>query len=96
MLRPVGTLSMLRLMLHGAVGTLGEAQGVERFEFEHLVVKPTLAPGRRGVKVAFDGEVTRMRAPLDFRVLAKPLYLLMPVPDAAAIDSVCTTQGGGP
>jgi len=89
-------------MLHGAVGTLGEAQGVERFEFEHLVVKPTLAPGRRGVKVAFDGEVTRMRAPLDFRVLAKPLYLLMPaptpapVPDAAAIDSVCTTQGGGP
>ena len=42
------------------------------------LLRPTLAPGRRGVKVAFDGEVTRMRAPLDFRVLAKPLYLLMP------------------
>jgi len=80
MLRPIGTLSMIRLMLHGAMGTLGEAQSVERFEFVHMVVRPTLAPGRRGVKVAFDGEVTRMRAPLDFRVLAKPLYLLMPRP----------------
>jgi len=43
------------------------------------------ATGRRGVKVAFDGEVTRMRAPLDFRVLAKPLYLLMPRPQDAAV-----------
>ena len=80
MLRPIGTLSMLRLMLHGAMGTLGEADSVEHFEFDHLVVRPTLAPGRRGVKVAFDGEVTRLRAPLDFRVLTKPLYLLMPSP----------------
>jgi len=80
MLRPIGTFSMLRLMLHGAMGTLGEADSVEHFEFDHLVVRPTLAPGRRGVKVAFDGEVTRLRAPLDFRVLTKPLYLLMPSP----------------
>jgi diacylglycerol kinase family enzyme len=91
MLRPVGTLSMIRLMLHGAMGTLGEAQSVERFEFEHMVVRPTLAPGRRGVKVAFDGEVTRMRAPLDFRVLAKPLYLLMPRPHDTATDTAVDT-----
>jgi diacylglycerol kinase family enzyme len=78
MLRPIGTLAMLRLMLHGAMGTLGEAQGVERFDFDHMVVKPTLSHGRRGVKVAFDGEVTRLRAPLDFRVLATPLYLMKP------------------
>lgn len=82
MLRPIGTLSMIRLILHGAMGSLGEAQSVERFEFEHMVVRPTLVPGRRGVKVAFDGEVMRMRAPLDFRVLSKPLYLLMPSPQA--------------
>ena len=87
MLRPIGTLSMIRLMLHGAMGTLGEAQSVEHFEFHHMVVRPTLAPGRRLVKVAFDGEVTRMRAPLDFRVLAKPLYLLMPRRDDVAIDT---------
>ncbi len=78
MLRPIGTLSMMRLMLHGAMGTLGEAHSVEHFEFDHLVVRPTLVPGRRGVKVAFDGEVTRLRAPLDFRVLIQPLYLLKP------------------
>ena len=82
-LRPIGTLSMIGLMLHGAMGRLGEAAGVERFEFEHLVVRPTLPQGRSGVKVAFDGEVKMMRAPLDFRVLAKPLYLLKPQPDAA-------------
>ena len=91
MLRPIGTLSMMRLMLHGAMGTLGEAQSVERFEFKRLVVEPTLVPGRRGVKVAFDGEVTRMRAPLDFRVLEKPLYLLKPHAAGDAGD----TQGTG-
>lgn len=77
-LRPIGTRSMLGLMLHGAMGRLGEAAGVERFEFQHLVVRPTLPQSRSGVKVAFDGEVTMMRAPLEFRVLAKPLYLLKP------------------
>lgn len=77
-LRPIGTLSMLGLMLRGAMGRLGEAAGVECFEFERLVVRPTLPLRRRRVKVAFDGEVTVMRPPLDFRVLAEPLYLLKP------------------
>jgi diacylglycerol kinase family enzyme len=78
MLRPIRMLPMIGLMLHGAMGRLGEVAGVERFEFQHMVVNPTLPQGRRGVKVAFDGEVTTLRAPLDFRVLAKPLYLLAP------------------
>jgi len=76
MLRPIGTLSMMGLMLHGAMGELLETAGVEAFEFKRMVVRPTLLPGIRSVKVAFDGEVTRMRAPLDIRVLDKPLYLL--------------------
>lgn len=76
MLRPIGTLSMLRLMLHGAMGRLREAAGVEGFEFQHMVVKPTLAPGRKELVVAFDGEVARMRVPIDIRVHDKPLYLL--------------------
>ncbi len=86
MLRPIGTLGMLSLILRGALGTLGEAPSVEHFEFEHLVVRPTLTPGRRGVKVAYDGEVARMRAPLDFRVLAQPLFLLKPPPTDCASD----------
>lgn len=76
MLRPIGTASMIRLLLHGAMGRLREAAGVESFEFQHMVVNPTLAPGRSGVVVAFDGEVTRMRPPIDIHVLRKPLYLL--------------------
>jgi diacylglycerol kinase family enzyme len=94
-LRPIGTLSMIGLMLHGAMGRLGEAAGVERFEFEHLVVRPTLPQSRHGVKVAFDGEVTMMRAPLDFRVLAKPLYLLRPQRGARTIDAGPRTEGTG-
>ena len=96
MLRPIGTLSMLRLMLHGAMGTLGEAQSVEHFEFDHLVVRPTLVPGRRGVKVAFDGEVTRLRAPLDFRVLSKPLYLLKPSPQPDPSEATGPPASAGP
>jgi diacylglycerol kinase family enzyme len=94
-LRPIGTLSMLGLLLHGAMGRLGEAAGVERFEFQHLVVRPTLPQGRRGVKVAFDGEVTTLRAPLDLRVLAEPLYLLKPQRQAAALDAGSCSDGAG-
>ena len=87
MLRPIGTLSMIGLMLHGALGTLGEAAGVEGFEFQHMVVKPRLAPGSRGVMVAFDGEVAHMRAPIDIRVLDKPLYLLQATGAAGSADT---------
>ena len=83
MLRPISTLSMIGLMLHGAMGRLGEAAGVESFEFHRMVVKPRRTPGRKTVMVAFDGEVTTLRAPLDFRVLARPLYLLAPWPGEA-------------
>ena len=84
MLRPIGTLSMIGLMLHGAMGRLTEAAGVESFEFRRMVVRPRLAPGQREVVVAFDGEVARMRAPVDIRVLDQPLYLLQ-APGATAI-----------
>jgi len=75
-LRPISTWSMIRLMMHGALGRLGEAAGVEGFEFHHMVVNPRQLPGWQDVDVAFDGEVTKMRAPIDFSVVDKPLYLL--------------------
>ena len=87
MLRPIGTLSMIGLMLHGAMGRLGEAAGVEGFEFQQMVVKPTLTPGRSEVVVAFDGEVALMRAPIDIRVLDKPLYLLQGPTTAVRADA---------
>lgn len=86
MLRPIGTLSMLGLMLHGAMGRLGEAAGVESFEFRHMVVRPRLPPGRKEIAVAFDGEVARMRVPIDIRVLDKPLYLLQATGAAGAAN----------
>jgi len=87
MLRPIGTLSMLGLLLQGAMGRLGEAAGVDGFEFHHMVVKPRLARGRREVMVAFDGEVARMRSPIDIRVLDKPLYLLKATGSAGSADA---------
>lgn len=77
-LKPIGTGSMLRLMWHGALGTLGAAEQLERFSSHHLVVRPSLTRRGHTTRVAFDGEVTRMRDPLDFRVLERPLYLIKP------------------
>jgi len=89
-LRPLGTRAMLRLLVHGAMGTLGDAADVERFEFHHMVVRPNGLRAGGMVKMAFDGEVTRLRPPLDFRVLDKPLQLLQP-PDAPG--EVATASG---
>ena len=42
--------------------------------FQRMVVQPR----RRKIKVAFDGEIARMRTPIEFRVAAQPLFLLKP------------------
>lgn len=78
MLKPIGTFSLLRLLLSGALGTLGEADTVESFDFERIVVTPRSKYSSRRVKVAFDGEVDWMRWPLEFKVSPQPLYLLKP------------------
>lgn len=83
MLKPVGTLALLRLLLRGAVGSLGEDDRVDTFEFERMTVSPWRGHGTRRYKVAADGEVGWMRSPLSFGVADRPLYLLK-VPDAAA------------
>ncbi len=87
MLRPIGTASMVGLLLHGAMGRLAEAAGVEAFEFHHMVVRPRLAPGHPDITVAFDGEVARLRTPIDIRVRLEPLYLLKPPPGAEPGDA---------
>lgn len=84
MLRPIGTVSMFGLLLRGTMGTLGEADTVESFKFHRMLVKPRLAWGGQAVKVALDGEVSWMRAPLEFRVSPRPLYLLKPTAEEGA------------
>ena len=90
MLRPIGALSMLWLCFRGAMGSLGEADTVDSFEFQRMNVRPRLALGRRGVKVAFDGEVGWMQPPLEFRVSPRPLLLLKPTAEAAASPATAT------
>ena len=80
MLRPIGTLAMLGLMLRGALGTLGGADTIERFEFTQMQVRPRLLPGRRSIRVAMDGEVSRLRVPLDIGRSPRPLFLIKPRP----------------
>ena len=77
-LRPVGTLAMLALLVRGALGRLGEADQVISQGFTRMSVQPALPYGRPRAKVATDGEVLWMRAPLVFRVAPEPLWLLKP------------------
>lgn len=90
MLRPIGALAMLWLLLRGSFGMLGETDTVESFQFHRMLVKPRLAWAGRRVKVAFDGEVSWMHAPIEFRVSPKPLYLIKPKTEDGA-----TGRAGG-
>lgn len=88
-LRPVSRLALLGLALRGALGRLGEADQVIAFGSRTLSVRPGWPWDPRGVKVATDGEVRRLRAPLQFSVSAQPLHLICPArADAAGTDTV--------
>lgn len=78
--RPVGTLAMVGLLLHGALGRLGDADNVTSFAFRHISVTPASRRRGRPVKVATDGEIVWLTAPVEFRVAPEPLYLLKPDP----------------
>lgn len=84
--RRVGKLGMLGLLLRGALGRLGEAPNVVAFSFKRLTVKHARLSPRRTVKVATDGEVTRMPMPLEFRVLEGRLALLKPAGASGASE----------
>ncbi len=81
-LRPVGRLALLGLLLRGALGRLGEADQVINFGCQRLTVLPSWRWSRRGMKVATDGEVQRMRLPLQFSVSPTPLQLIRPAAPA--------------
>jgi len=73
--KPIGSWTMVWLMLRGAFGRLGDAQQVHDFVFRSLTVRVL---GRRRVKVAADGEVAVMTPPLRFAVGERPLLLVVP------------------
>jgi diacylglycerol kinase family enzyme len=79
--KPIGSWTMLWLMLRGAFGRLGDAQQVHDFVFRTLTVRMLR---RRRVKVAADGEVGVMTPPLRFSVADRPLLLMVPRPEDRA------------
>ena len=85
-LRPMGTLTMLCLALRGAFGQLGEAKSVTSFPFKRIVVRPTKSYGTHRLKVAIDGEIVWLRAPIEFRVAAEVLHLLKPDPNPKTVQ----------
>jgi diacylglycerol kinase family enzyme len=81
--RSMGKLGMLWLLLHGALGVMGRldrADQLATYSFREMQVHVRTLSRRRRIKVATDGEVTRMAMPLAFRVLEQPLLLLKPDP----------------
>ena len=86
-LRPVARSAMLRLALHGALGTLRHAPEVDSFGFRSMEVDAVRRFGARHRRsrfvVATDGEIVRLDGPLVFRVSEQPLPLLVPAPGDA-------------
>lgn len=80
--RPMAVPTIIWLMLRGAIGQLGEASHVDTFGLRQMTVKPAMPYGSLRMKVAIDGEVTWLRAPLHFRAAPGALQLLVPGPKA--------------
>lgn len=76
--RPVSALGMLALVLRALIGKLETAAEVSSFDFERLTVRPRFGGRHALIKVATDGEVELMSAPLAFSVLPGALWLLRP------------------
>lgn len=79
-LKPVTTLTLLRLMLRGALGQLADADHIASFTFRQITVtlSPALLYRRRRIKVAMDGEVASLTVSLRFRLAPEQLLLLKP------------------
>ena len=74
--RPVGTGALYLLLLQGLLSRMGEADNVISIGFEKMTVR--LGSRSRLVTVAVDGEILRMRTPLQFSIAPDVLPLLIP------------------
>ena len=80
-LKHVDKLQMIGLMMRGALGKLGDAERVEALGFRQMTVATR---GRKQrVKIALDGEIFHIEAPLSFEALPGALQLLVPHPGHA-------------
>lgn len=75
--KPLSRWRLAAVALRGALGSLEQAEGVDSFSFAQLQVKPR-STRTRVFKVATDGEITMIPAPLTFSVAPRSLRLLVP------------------
>lgn len=74
--RSRGTLALYGLLIRGLLRRLGDADNVISFGFDTMTVRPRRS--RKRLKVAMDGEICWMSAPLTFSVAPDKLPLLVP------------------
>lgn len=74
--RPAGVLGTLSLIVRALLGRLNDAETVTSFAFDRMTVRPRLR--KRWLKVAKDGEVAALPAPMTFGVAPNALFLLRP------------------
>lgn len=89
--KPGSRSALLGIAVRAALGRLGEAEGIEDFEFRELEVTPAPSRARHPVRVAYDGEGRRMQWPLRFAVSPRPLHLLLPA--EVARQEAAATRG---
>lgn len=82
--KPVSNVQLVWLAARGMLGHLGEDERVRNFSFDDMTVRLVSRVGRRGIKVAVDGEIFWCQPPLTFRVAPEPLMLLAPASEAAS------------
>lgn len=81
-LRPVRRLTMLGVLLRGALGHLGDSDRIISFSFKRLTVQGAWPLRARRIKVATDGEIKWLSLPLEFRVAPHPLLFIRPTTTA--------------
>ena len=76
-LPPMSAYQRLAVAMRSMLGLLGEAPNVSHFACRQLTVEPLSRHQRSYVKVAMDGEISKMHSPLVFRVGPQPLRLVI-------------------
>lgn len=71
-------LALYGLLMRGLLRRLGDDENIVSFSFDRMEVRQRRLRNRGRVKVAIDGEICRMHAPLEFRVAPDRLPLLVP------------------
>lgn len=85
-LRPTTPWQRLVVALRGAAGDIAGAAAVDAGSFRHMTVQPRRRRAQRPIKVALDGEISRLVPPLHFEVARWPLAVLVPEAAPAAAE----------